>query len=458
MDENDKVTANMVNTNNSSVFYGSLKKKYKSVDYANGVFVYDTEGNRYIDCAAGVAVSNIGHGVKEVLDAIYEQGQHATYVYGSTFTSEIREELASRLISIAPHGMKRVFFCSGGSEAVESMAKIARQYQVEEGRPGKYKIISRWQSYHGNTIATLSLGGRPSWRKYYEPMLLHMPHIAQCNCYRCPYGLKYPQCNLTCAHELERVIKYEGADTVAAFLLEPIIGTTATATVPPDGYLQTIREICDKYNVLLCCDEVITGLGRTGKNFAVDHFNVVPDLISVAKGLGGGYVPIGAVIAHEKVIKAIDQGSGALEHSYTFGSMPLVCAGANAVLKYVLDNELIKRAEVMGKVFLKKLKSSLADNPIVGEVRGIGMLIGVEIVQDKQSKKPFPQGLNISGKIADYCFSHGVLLLSGVTGTSDGIEGEALQISPPLIMEEAEMNIVASVLSDAFNSVLLAAE
>ncbi len=438
-----------MNKNSSDVFHGSLHKKYQYVDHAKGVFVYDTDGNRYIDCAAGVAVANIGHGVQDVLEAINEQAKKCTYAYGATFTSAIGEELATRIISVSPVGMKRVFFCSGGSEAVESMIKIARQYQVEAGRPSKYKIISRWQSYHGNTLATLSLGGRPSWRRIYEPLLMRMPHIAQCNCYRCPYNLNYPSCKLTCAEELERVIKYEGEETVAAFILEPIIGTTATATVPPDGYLKRIREICDKYNVLLCCDEVITGLGRSGKAFAVDHFQVTPDLICVAKGLGGGYVPIGSVIAHEKVVNLFEMGSGALVHSYTFSGMPIVCAGANAVLKYTLENDLIDRAAVFGKIFLKKLREALLDLPMVGDVRGIGMLFGVELVENKITKTPYAPSHNISGKIADYCFNHGVIILAGVTGTADGVEGEALQISPPLIMEEKEWDAAINVLKDA---------
>lgn len=437
----------------SNVFYASLGKDYKKVDHAKDVFVYDTDGKCYIDCAAGVAVANIGHGVQEVLDAIHEQSKKSTYVYGGAFTSDIREELASRIISVAPNGMKGAFFCSGGSEAVESMMKIARQYQVEAGRPDKYKVISRWQSYHGNTLATLSVGGRPSWRKPYEPLLMHMPHIAQCNCYRCPYGLEYPSCNLSCAEELERVIKYEGPDTVAAFLLEPIVGTTATATIPPPGYLKRIREICDKYNVLLCCDEVITGLGRTGKTFAVDHFDVVPDLISVAKGLGGGYVPIGCVIVHEKIVDTLEAGSGSLVHSFTFSGMPIVCAGANAVLKYTQDNDLVNRAATMGEVFLNKLKEALLDLPMVGDIRGAGFLIGVELVENKKTRKPYSPSDNVSGRIAEYCFENGLILLSGVTGTADGIEGEALQISPPLTIEESEMDKAAEILKEAIINV-----
>lgn len=439
--------------NKSNVFTKSLSKTYKTITHAEGVYLFDEDGKRYMDFGAGLAVTNIGNGVKEVCDAIAKQAYEVTYLNGGAFTSAVREELASNLIKLAPDGMERVFFCSGGSEAVESMAKIARQYQIEMGRPEKYKIISRWQSYHGNTFGTLSLGGRPSWRSRYENLLLHMPHIAQCNCYRCPYGLERCSCNVPCAEELERVIKYEGADSVAAFVLEPVTGTTATATVPPVEYMQRIREICDKYDVLLCCDEVITGLGRTGRNFAVDHFDVTPDLISVAKGLGGGYVPIGAVIAHKKVVDAIANGSGILEHSYTFAGMPIATAGANAVVKYIIDNDVIGMAARNGTLLLEKLKAALADIPAVGDIRGIGMLAGVELVSDRENKTPFDPALGIAGKISAYCLDKGLLVLSGVTGTADGVVGDALQISPALTMTPEEMDVAIAILREAIVSV-----
>lgn len=439
--------------NKSKVLTKSLSKTYRQITHAEDVYLYDSEGRRYMDFAAGLAVTNIGNGVKEVCDAIAEQLKKVTYLNGSAFTSGVREELAANIIKLAPQGMERVFFCSGGSEAVESMAKIARQYQIERGNTGKYKIISRWQSYHGNTFVTLSLGERPSWRRCYEDLMLHMPHIAQCNCYRCPYGLSCGSCGVPCAEELERVIKYEGPDTVAAFLIEPVTGTTATATVPPLSYMKRIREICDKYDILLCCDEVITGLGRTGKAFAVDHFGIVPDLISVAKGLGGGYVPIGAVIAHKKVVDAIANGSGILEHSYTFAGMPVAAAGGNAVVKYVLEHDVIGQAERNGKILLKKLKEALGDIPAVGDIRGIGMLLGVELVAARNTKQPFDPALNVSGKIAAYCLEKGLIVLSGVTGTWDGVAGEALQISPALTMTPEEMDFAVPVLREAILAV-----
>lgn len=435
-------------SNDHHVLCSVLNKRYPVVDHAEGVYIYDTEGKRYIDCAAGIAVVNIGHAVGPIIDAMAGQASKISFVYNGAFTSEARFRLADQIIEMAPKGMDKVFFCSGGSEAMESMLKIARQYQIECGRPGKYKVISRWQSYHGNTVATLSMGGRSSWRAKYDPYLTAMPHIAPCNCYHCPYRLSYPSCGLPCAWELERIIKYEGPDTVSAFVIEPITGTTAAATVPPKEYMEIIRYICDKYEVLFGVDEVITGFGRTGKNFAIDHFDVTPDLIGAAKGLGSGYAPIGAVIIHQKIVDTVAQGTGELTHSFTFAGNPLACATASAVLAYMKENRLVERSEKMGKLFLDKLKG-LADLPMVGDVRGIGMMIAIEFVRDKAMHEPYPAGSKISGRIASRCFDHGVIVTAGVEGAADGICGDAMQIAPPFIIEEADMDLVVETVKNA---------
>lgn len=440
-------------TQDNHVLKSTLNATYPVVDHGSGAYIYDTEGKKYLDFAAGIGVANIGHGVTEVTDAIAEQMKKVTFVYGGTFMSEARNRLADQIIEMAPEGMDKVFLCSGGSEAMESVMKIARQYQIEAGRPGKYKMIGRWQSYHGNTMATLALGGRPSWRAPYAQYGFPAAHIAQCNCYRCPYGLKKGECGLACANELERIIKYEGPDTVAAFILEPIIGTTASATIPPVEYMQRVREICDKYDVLLCVDEVISGFGRTGKNFAVDHFGIVPDLMGVAKGLGCGYVPIGAVIVRDKVVQTIQNGSGKLVHSFTFSGNPVACASASAVLTYIKKHDLVKRAETMGALFLEKLKT-LSDLPGVGDVRGIGMMYGIEFVEDKVTKKPFDSCHAITAQIAKYCFQHGVMITAGVPGSADGLVGEAIQIAPPFIITSEQMDFVVSVLRDAIIQVV----
>ncbi len=434
------------------VFYSVIDKQYPEVDYGKGMYVYDTNGKKYMDCAAGIAVVNIGHGVKEVIDRMTEQANRISFVYGGTFTSKARRNLASKIISIAPEGMDKVFLCSGGSEAMESLMKIARQYQIEAGREKKSKIIGRWQSYHGNTFGTLALGGRPSWREKYEDFFpRNISQISPCNCYRCPYGLTEETCDCQCAKELERKIKYEGPDTVAAFVMEPVTGTTAAAVIPPQKYMKKVREICDKYDVLFCVDEVITGFGRTGTNFAVDHYGVIPDLIGFAKGLGSGYVPIGGVIVHKKIVDTIANGTGSLTHSFTFSGNPIACAGAEAVLDYVLENDLVERSRKMGEIFLEKLQA-LNKYSVVGDIRGIGLLLGVEFVKDKQSKEPL--NYNFSAEVSQYCFSRGLIITGGVSGSSDGIYGDALQIAPPFIITEEEMDQVVAVLQDAIEYVM----
>lgn len=435
-----------------NVMNSAINKEYPVVERAEGMYIYDINGNKYLDCAAGIAVANIGHGVKEVIDAMYEQAKKATFVYGGTFTSEAKERLASQIIEIAPSNMEKVFFCSGGSEAMESVVKIARQYHIECGKDSKYKVISRWQSYHGNTMLTLAMGGRPSWRKNYENYFPRMSHVAQCNCYRCPLGLEYGSCDVRCAKDLERVINFEGADTISAFVLEPIIGTTAAAVKPPKEYMDEVRRICDKYNILLCFDEVITGFGRTGKNFATDHYDIQPDIIGFAKGLGCGYAPIGGAMINKKIADAFSEGSGQNTMIFTFGGNPLVCATASAALKYMTDNKLVENSAKMGEIFLEKLKT-LEKLDCVGDVRGTGLMLGVEFVKDKKTKEPFPAEEKISGKIADYCFGKGLMVTGGVPGSADGQKGEALQIAPPFIITEEQIDFTVETLKEAILAV-----
>ncbi|MDO5111141.1 MAG: aspartate aminotransferase family protein [Clostridia bacterium] len=433
--------------NDQNILYTNLHSELPVVDHAKGVYVYDDKGNEYLDCAAGIAVVNIGHGVKEVIDAMQEQSEKVTFVYGGTFTSEARARLAKQVIDMAPEGMDKLFLCSGGSEAMESVIKIARQYHLECGNAGKSKVISRWQSYHGNTLGTLTIGGRPSWRAKYQNYLFNSPHIPACNCYRCPYHKEYPGCGVECARELERVIRYEGADTVSAFVLEPIIGTTAAAMIPPKEYFEEVRRICDKYNVLLAVDEVICGFGRTGKNFAVDHFGITPDLIGVAKGMGSGYTSAGGVIVHRKIVEALEKGTGVLTHSFTYSGNPLMCATASAVLKYIKDNGLVENSAKMGAYFLEQLKP-LESLPYVGQVRGIGLMLGIEFVKDKVTKAPFADGFNFSAKLAAYCFKKGILVTGGVLGAADGVLGDAMQIAPPFIITEKEIDRVVDTLRE----------
>lgn len=428
--------------------FPTLAQKPPVAVKAEGVVITDSTGKEYIDFSSGVAVVGIGHGVKEIQEAVYKQMDKFSFVYRGMFASEPLLEASKKIIDFAPEGMARVFFCSGGSEASESAIKIARQYHLECGNTGKYKIISRWAGFHGNTLGTLAVGGRTSWRIPYDPYLVKMPKIPQCNCYHCPLKLEYPACGCQCAHELERTIKAEGADTVAAFMCETVVGAAGGTVVPPKEYFKIIREICDKYNVLMIDDEVITGFGRTGKNFAIQHFGVCPDLIVTAKGMGSGYLPVGGVIVHQKIVDAIEKGSGSLIHSYTYAGHPVACAAVSAVLDYLQEHDLVKAAEEKGRLLKSKL-NEMADLPMIGEVRGLGLMAGLCLVKDKKTRESFAPELNVGERVRKRCFENGLVLLAATVGTEDGVKGDALMISPPFIITEEEMDKALAILKEA---------
>lgn len=419
---------------------------------AEGARIWDNTGKEYLDCSAGVCVVNIGHGVKEIADAVYRQMQDFSFVYRGQFAHEPLFRASKQIIELAPPGMERVFFCSGGSEASESALKIARQYHVERGKNTKHKIISKWQSYHGNTLQTLSIGGRAAWRHIYDPYMTHNLHIAQCNCYHCPFKMEYPSCGMRCAYELERTIRYEGADTISCFITELVSGATGCAVAPPREYYQIIRDICTKYDILMIVDEVITGFGRTGHNFASDYYGIVPDLIITAKGMGSGYVPVASVIVHEKIVDAIEQGTGVLVHSYTYASHANACAGVSAVLTYMKEKDLIAQVGGKGKAFKEKLMT-LRDLPMVGDIRGVGLMLGIAFVQNKETRESYPPERKIVEKVHQTCFERGLMILPGTTGTEDGIRGDAILITPPFIITEEQMDKAVSVLREVIPEV-----
>jgi len=309
----------------SAVFYRNLKDSPITITHGEGVYIYDDSGRRYIDAVGGVAVVSIGHGVKDIYDAIARHAHEIAYAYaGANMTTPWQEELARAIISLCPKNMRKVYFVAGGSEANETAIKMARQYHVYRGEASKHKVIARWQSFHGVTMATLSLSGRPSWRELYDPYLTYAPHIVPPYCYRCPFSMTYPSCNVACVEDLETAILLEGPDTVSAFIAEPVIGTSATGIVPVPEYYQRVRAICDKYDILFIADEVLCGYGRTGDNFAIDHWTVEPDIITAGKGIGSGYVPIAATIASEKVMQVFQENG-----EFIHGSP--ICTGSPAI-------------------------------------------------------------------------------------------------------------------------------
>jgi len=424
------------------LFPRNLKLDYPVAVRAKGIWIEDSSGRRYLDGCGGAVVCSIGHGVPEIADIMSAQAERLAFAHSSQFISREAAGLAARIAALAPGDMKksgRVYLVSGGSEAVETAIKLARQYQIESGRPGKSKIISRWQSYHGSTMGALSVTGNVARRELYMPMFTAMPHIEPCYCYRCPFGLKYPSCDIACIEELESTIRQEGPDSVAAFIAEPIVGATLGAVPAVDGYWKRAREICTQHDILLIADEVMTGIGRTGKNFAVDHHRVVPDLIVTGKGLSAGYAPLGAVIARDAVTKALERGRGYFEHGFTYSANPLSAAIGTAVLDYIREHRLVSRAARVGRVLGRKLKAAMRRHAIVGDVRGAGMMWGVELVRDRKSREPFPPQLKVARKLYEACFAEGLLIYPGA-GTRQGQDGDHFIIAPPFTVTLPEID------------------
>jgi adenosylmethionine-8-amino-7-oxononanoate aminotransferase len=432
-----------------------FRKTYPTMVRGKGVFLYDNAGREYLDAVGGAAVVTIGHAVPEIIAAAKEQGERVAFVYGGFFANEPAAALAEEIAHWAPSGMTHTLLLASGSEATETAMLLANQYHRERGKPGKYRIISRWASYHGNTIGSLSMSGRTAWRKDFTPYLQHFPKIHPPYCYRCPYGKTYPGCGIACAEDLERVITLEGASGIAAFIAEPVIGTSASGVTPPPEYYPRIREICDEHDILFIADEVITGLGRTGKNFGIEHWGVVPDMITTAKALSSGYAPLAAVILHDRVHEGIAKGSGHITCGFTYSGHPVSAAVGLAVLRYVTTHKLVENAARVGTYLLERLES-LKRFPIVGDVRGLGLISGVEFVADQATKRPFPPDMRVTGRIAEAALAQGVIVIPGMSGMIDGVAGDHIQISPPYIFNETHVDRLVQALEGAISAVMQA--
>ena len=433
--------------------FRDFTKHYSVIVRGKGVFLYDRMGREYLDAVGGIAVVSIGHGVPEVIEAMQMQADQVAFVHGGSFANEPAMAFAEELASWAPPGLERVLLLSGGSEATETAMKLAHQYHLERGKPRKHRIISRWTSYHGNTIGALSMSGRTAWRKEFTPYLQNFPKIHPPYCYRCPYGQSYPDCGISCAEDLERVIRLEGAEDIAAFIAEPVIGTSAAGVTPPPEYYPRIREICDQHDILFIADEVITGVGRTGKNFGIEHWGVTPDIITTAKGLSSGYVPLAAVILHEKVYNAIAERSGHMTQGFTYSGHPLCSKVGLTVLNYIKAHDLVAQAARVGHHLLRRLES-LTRYPIVGDVRGTGLLLGVEFVADQATKRPFPPERGVTRQIVEACLAEGVMVVPGMGGMIDGAAGDHIQISPPYIFSEANVEQLGNALETSIQNVM----
>jgi adenosylmethionine-8-amino-7-oxononanoate aminotransferase len=433
-----------------AVFPRNFLKTYPQAVRGEGCFIYTSNGQRYLDAAGGAAVVTIGHGVPEIASSMAAQANRLAYVHSSQFQTSIIEEFAERILALAPREMRkggRVYFTSGGSEATETALKLARQYWIERGEPKRFRILSRKQSYHGSTLGALSVSGNARRREPFAPMLSEWGHIPPCYCYRCPFGLKYPECNVDCADELDRVLARDGSQDVAAFIFEPVVGATLGAVPPPEGYVQRIAEICRRHGILLIADEIMTGMGRTGKVFAVEHWGVSPDMILVGKGIASGYAPLGGVIAAGHVVDAISHGSGAFLHGFTYNSHPVAAAAGSAVLDYIEREKLFARVAPMGAE-LRAALESLQKFSVVGDVRGRGLLYGIEFVRDPRTREPFPAEARIGARIQADALEAGVMAYP-TQGCADGQRGDHILVAPPFTITTPMIQMILQALEGA---------
>lgn len=434
------------------VFPRSFNEEKPMAVRAEGIHIFDDLGNRYIDGCSGALISSIGHGVSEVTEAIAEQLKTLSFAHPSRWRNRAVEDAAAEIAEITPGDLNHVWFVSGGSEATESAVKMARQFFVERDGTcsSKHLVIARWNSYHGSTLGAMAVGGCMPRRRIFTPLFMEHPKIQPHYCYRCPFGLEYPACGVRCAHELEREIKRVGAQYVAAFMAEPVVGSTVGALDPPKEYWPIIRETCDRYDVLLIADEVMTGFGRTGKAFGVDHWNVVPDIIAAAKAMAAGYIPTGGVFASERIVDAFKKGSGVFLHGHTYNGNPVSAAATAATLRYMKRNNLFENSRIQGENLGKEM-DRLKEIPIVGDVRGLGLMRGVEIVKDKVSRDPFPRRSKASALITSECMKRGLVVYpSG--GMADGVDGDNFMIAPPLNVTEDLITEMIAILHESLHA------
>ena len=438
----------------SHVFPRHTKSQPPVAVGGEGCYLIDRAGKRYLDGSGGAAVSCLGHGDKEVFDAIKAQLDRIAFAHTGFLTSEPAEALADLLAANAPEGIERVYFVSGGSEATEAAIKLARQYYVEKGEPQRGRLIARKQSYHGNTIGALSAGGNEWRRSQFGPLLLDVSHIDPCYEYRLRQeGESLEEYGLRAANALEEEILRVGPETVMAFMAEPVVGATAGALAPAPGYFKRIREICDKYGVLLILDEVMCGMGRTGSLFACEQDGVAPDIICIAKGLGAGYQPIGAMLCSGDIYAAIENGTGFFQHGHTYIGHPTAAAAGLAVVNALLGRGLIPRVVEQGEKLHQKLTERFGQHPNIGDLRGRGLFRGIEIVADRETKAPFDPARGVAAKIKKAAFEAG-LICYPMSGTIDGRSGDHILLAPPFIIEDAQLDELTDKLDAAIGAVI----
>jgi adenosylmethionine-8-amino-7-oxononanoate aminotransferase len=439
------------------VFHRSPRDTYPVAVRGEGAYLIDRGGKRYLDASGGAAVSCLGHSDAVVVSAIQEQLARLPFAHTSFFSNEPMEALADALVARAPAPLEKVYFVSGGSEAIEAALKLARQYFVEKGEPQRRVLIGRRQSYHGNTLGALAVGGNAWRRKQFEPLLIEARHVAPCYAYRgrqagetdAAYGERL-------AAELEAEIAAVGGDRVLAFVAETVAGATLGAVPPVPGYFRRVRELCDRHGILLILDEVMCGMGRCGTLYAFEQEGVVPDLVTIAKGLGAGYQPIGATLVARHVYDTIVSGSGFFQHGHTYLGHAAACAGALAVQRRLHEDGLLARVTPLGKRLERRLRETFADHPHVGDIRGRGLFWGIELVAERAAKRPFDPKLRVHAKLKKAALEAG-LMCYPMGGTLDGVQGDHVLLAPPFILEEAQLEELVHKLGTALDAVMKAA-
>jgi adenosylmethionine-8-amino-7-oxononanoate aminotransferase len=439
-------------TAKSRLFYQTRLRR-PLLDRAEGVYMWDQSGKRYLDGSSGAMVSNIGHSNPNVLAAMRRQMEKSTFGYRLHFETESSEALAEKLAGLSPPGLERCLFVSGGSEAVESTLKLARQYALAKGEPGRWKIISRQPSYHGCTLGALAVTGYTPLSAPFAPMMREMPKIPAPRAYLDGLDAADPATGLHYADMLAAQIEAEGPESVLAFIVEPIGGASTGALVPPRGYLKRIREICDRYGVLLIHDEVMCGGGRTGRFFGAEHWDVAPDLVALSKGFGAGYMPLGAMIAHEDIVEAV-LDAGGFAHGFTYAGNPLACAAGLAVIDEIESQGLLLNAGTMGELLESRLRELMQEYPFIGDVRGKGLLLAFELVAERDRLTPLPAGLKAYERLVNLAYERGLIIYS--RRTRDGLEGDHFLVCPPMIVTAEQIDEIIDTLRASLDA--LAAE
>ena len=432
----------MANQQKSHLFYQTRRRK-PVLDQARGIYMWDVDGKRYLDGSSGAMVCNIGHSNENVLAAMRLQMEKSTFGYRLHFETEASEKLAAKTATLTPEGLDRIFFVSGGSEAVESATKLARQYAVATGQETRWKVISRYPSYHGSTLGALAITGYQPLTEPFEPMMRPMPKVPAPRAYLDGLDPEDEATGIYYADMLERKILDEGPETVLAFFVEPVGGASTGALVPPRGYMERVQQICREYGVLLILDEVMTGAGRTGKFLAGEHWNMEPDIVVMSKGFAAGYVPLGAMAAHDRLIEPV-LDTGGFQHGYTYAGNPLACAAGLAVLDEIERQGLVANAETMGDVLKSRLKDLMQRYAIIGDVRGKGLLLAFEFVGDRRTMAPLPASLNAYSRFVDIAYENGLIVYS--RRTRGGVEGDHILVCPPMIVNENQIEEIIEML------------